>query len=355
MHKALIWFLLHLLRCHSFLLSNHHQPQAKAATQSLQESQRCVQNVAEVSVGTAPEGDDDAPPNKSKRLLVHWKGEIKEGYGFHFRHVEFEGALAAVTGNKRQQVELKYENALEYNGQVEMVDQERVYFDESMQYVNGIGNIAHAIDAVQRCSLIHAAYQVISIEDSYRACAEAAVGNGGFSDMYTTGGGQNQEDTWCIGVRLYGDVATGSKVMRHGERSRSMKEERKALQDLDPLLSKLGGGVDLTNPACKIYLLNGLKGGKVALARRIAEGPQASIIGPSTRICVTSTPLCPIAAFTLCNIAGVRDGLSVLDPYAGSCTTLLAAAMIAPRSKNVGIEIAHSGLVNQPSPCDEGL
>ena len=36
-----------------------------------------------------------------------------------------------------------------------------------------------------------------------------------------------------------------------------------------------------------------------------------------------------------------------MDPYAGSCTTLLAAAMIAPDCETVGIEIAHSGLVNR--------
>ncbi len=36
-----------------------------------------------------------------------------------------------------------------------------------------------------------------------------------------------------------------------------------------------------------------------------------------------------------------------MDPYAGSCTTLLASAMIAPDSETVGIEIAHNGLVNR--------
>jgi tRNA G10 N-methylase Trm11 len=125
-----------------------------------------------------------------------------------------------------------------------------------------------------------------------------------------------------------------------------MKEERKALKDLTPLLSKFVGRVDLMNPDCNIYLFNGLKG-KVVLARRLAVGPPVSLIGPPTRICITNTPLCPIAAYSLCNIAGVRKDLSVLDPYAGSCTTLLAAAMIAPGCKTVGIEIAHDGIVNR--------
>jgi tRNA G10 N-methylase Trm11 len=49
----------------------------------------------------------------------------------------------------------------------------------------------------------------------------------------------------------------------------------------------------------------------------------------------------------LCNVAGVKDGSTILDPYAGSCATLLAAAMITPTCRAVGIEIAHNGLVNR--------
>jgi tRNA G10 N-methylase Trm11 len=55
----------------------------------------------------------------------------------------------------------------------------------------------------------------------------------------------------------------------------------------------------------------------------------------------------PIAAFSLCNVARIRGDDRILDPYAGSCATLLAAAMIAPQSQTVGIEIAHNGLVNR--------
>jgi tRNA G10 N-methylase Trm11 len=72
-----------------------------------------------------------------------------------------------------------------------------------------------------------------------------------------------------------------------------------------------------------------------------------STMNPNTRICVTNTPLCPIAAFAMCNVAGVKDGSTILDPYAGSCATLLAAAMIAPTCRTVSIEIAHNGLVNR--------
>ena len=36
-----------------------------------------------------------------------------------------------------------------------------------------------------------------------------------------------------------------------------------------------------------------------------------------TRLCVTNTPLCPVTAFIMANLAGVRDGVTILDPYAG--------------------------------------
>ena len=60
-----------------------------------------------------------------------------------------------------------------------------------------------------------------------------------------------------------------------------------------------------------------------------------------------STPLCPIAAFSLCNVAGLRKDQTILDPYAGSGAILLAAAMIEPTCRSVGVEIAHDGLVNR--------
>ena len=49
----------------------------------------------------------------------------------------------------------------------------------------------------------------------------------------------------------------------------------------------------------------------------------------------------------MANMAGVRNGVTILDPYAGSCATLLAAAMLAPRAQTVAVEIAHNGLVNR--------
>ena len=71
-----------------------------------------------------------------------------------------------------------------------------------------------------------------------------------------------------------------------------------------------------------------------------------STIAPTTRKCVTSTPLRPSVAISMANIAKLQRDFNVLDPYAGSCSTLLAAAMVEPTCKTVGIERAHGGIVS---------
>lgn len=49
----------------------------------------------------------------------------------------------------------------------------------------------------------------------------------------------------------------------------------------------------------------------------------------------------------MCNIAGVMNGQTILDPFAGSCATLIASTMIAPNCTTVGIEIASDGYVDR--------
>jgi len=169
-------------------------------------------------------------------------------------------------------------------------------------------------------------------------------------------GKENQNATWCVRVRHYGEISGTKKEKRHGERARSMASERVALKALTPLLLTFGGGVDLVNPDCKLYVFDGVRtlwgsssnnnNNNKILARRIAVGPRISSIAPATRLCITNTPLCPIAAYLLCNAAGIQSGDALLDPYGGSCTVHLAAAMIAD-VRSVSIEIAHNGLVNR--------
>lgn len=51
--------------------------------------------------------------------------------------------------------------------------------------------------------------------------------------------------------------------------------EKDACIALKPMLLKFGGGVDLENPDCKVFVFDGIDGRK-ALGRKIAAGPRVS-------------------------------------------------------------------------------
>ena len=286
------------------------------------------------------------------RLIVHWKGEGVEGYSMQFRHWEFAGALEAVAGSQllRHIGPLEFHNALDYAGLADMPTPKLLRFNAAMQYLDMdkfAGNVplAQFIRAAKRCSLVHALYLAVADGHTYDDLAAMALQNGGFDDMRPGQG--NQDAKWDVRVREYSGIGT-EKERRHGDRTRSVSSEKEALTALAPLLRTFGGGVDLKNPDCKIYVMNGMKGDRSkVLARRVAVGPRISVMAPVTRLCVTNTPLCPIAAYTMCNVASIRANQYILDPYGGSCAILLAAALIENSIKSVSIEIAHNGLVNR--------
>mmetsp|Transcript_24041 Transcript_24041/g.50211 ORF Transcript_24041/g.50211 Transcript_24041/m.50211 type:complete len:579 (+) Transcript_24041:3-1739(+) len=230
------------------------------------------------------------------------------------------------------------------------------------------------INTIRRCSLIRTAFRIASEGETYDRLATCALKNGSFLDMIE--GGSNEDCTWSLRLRRYGSGEAASstqdgdkikanncnnktakqrmKVARYGKNVRSpLKDEKDAILSMAHLVARFKGKVCLANPDCKIYLLEGLqnrltsrrgeenknatadnnsrgKTGTMFLARVIAQGPKTSIYAPKTRICVTTTPLCPLASFTLSNIAQLSriSNPAVLDPFAGSCATLLAAAHI---------------------------
>jgi tRNA G10 N-methylase Trm11 len=203
------------------------------------------------------------------------------------------------------------------------------------------------VRTAHRCSLVHAIYEVVARGNTMESLAATALSASALHDMYR--GKENANASWCLRVRHFGTSA-GDKHerMRVGEQTaRSMEKERAALHFLKPLLMQVGGRVDLHAPDAMLCVLDGLSNNKVVLARRLATGPRVSIMNPNTRICVTNTPLWPIAAYSMCNIAGIRAHDAILDPYAGSASILLAAALIEPTIQSVGIEIAQDRLVNR--------
>lgn len=298
-----------------------------------------------------------------------------EGYSLQFRQLEFVGALAAITNTPAHTIEsrLSFENAMsmeDNNNDDSNRSEEHTKrmlpktkldaFNEATQYIvlnNTVNDKEHAdtlqssfhstrpnvvitndilCQAVQRCSLVHALYRVI-----------AFVADGSYNDLNKAAMAAKEppfakNESWRLRVRHF------QQQIRYGARARSMQRERTALQALDPFLATLGGKVRLDNPDWSIYIFDSLRStNDKLLTKRIARGPRVSVIAPNTRICVTNTPLCPLAAFTMVNVASIRSNHAVLDPYAGSGAILLAAAMVAPSSRTVGIEIAHNGVVNR--------
>ena len=241
----------------------------------------------------------------TKKFLIHWRGEKDVGYSKPFRRLEFENALAAeiesrtvsetTSALKSYLPVIKFENALNYTGNETMTDMNIEHFNEAMQFVSfsRVESISSAVlkdtivRAIERCSLVHAFYEIVASSTTLDDLAELAIRDGGFSDLYK--GGTNEKATWCFRARMYSAseapenrLAKG-RGKRYSSRTRSMKIERDGLQALKDLLILFGGKVNLENPDCKVYIFDGLEdeinGARVAkkiLTRRIASGPKVS-------------------------------------------------------------------------------
>ena len=273
------------------------------------------------------------------QILIHWKGEFEKNYSVPFRQLEFLNALAAVL-QVTETPKLDFINALDCHPDLLFGQEQVQLYNEAMQYIiyNETQIPRQAMyKATQRCSLVHAMYQIVAMGKDHEELTNKALLDSGdsFADLQQQNGNTT---SWCVRARNYGPDTLG----RHSHKARSMSLEQKILVTLTPLLSTFTGPVNLSHPDAKIYVFDGLLGDSpTVLARRAAVGPITSSISPRTRICITNTPLPPMAAYTMCNLARIQNGQTILDPYAGSCTILLAAAMMAPHCRTVGIEIAH--------------
>ena len=316
---------------------------------------------------------------RNKRILIYWRGEALEDYSKDFRLLEFTGALRAVLeGRCWSQDEqalgldlstlgdsITFTNALVCSDEAakDMSEREVDLFNSSLQYLEfacpsdddamASASFADMISlddlkkTVERCSLVNSIYQIGALEQTYEELNSKTESSGTFADLIN--GDNGTEKKWRFRLRYFGSEG-GRKGSRFGNRTtRSVKRERDALSSLEPLLAQFGGKVDLESPDVNVVLFEGIgqEGKEMALTRHLGSGPQISVMNPNTRVCVTNTPLCPIAAYSMCNIARVGPKQAILDPYSGSCATLLAATLIEPTVKCVGVEIAHDGLVNR--------
>ena len=256
----------------------------------------------------------------SRKFLIHWRGEKDVGYSKPFRRLEFQNALSAelesqtaptpptpksnssaseATGFKVEigGTIMQFKNALNYTGNETMTDSLIEHFNEAMQFVSFSSDKSNTpavtkdmvIRAVERCSLVHALYEIVASSDELDDLAELAIQDGCFSDLYK--GGANEKATWCFRARMYSaselpdNSSNKGRGKRYSSRTRSMKIERDGLKALKDLLIQFGGNVNLEDPDCKIYIFDGLEdkidGALVSqkvLARRIATGPKVCFL-----------------------------------------------------------------------------
>ncbi|KAL3805897.1 hypothetical protein HJC23_007858 [Cyclotella cryptica] len=324
-------------------------------------------------------------PNK---YLIYWRGEHKEGYSQTFRHWEFLSALTATIADRHRTVNASqayqllqeatsFSNAFSFDPTkrhgldlMTSLHQAKL-FNEALQFLSFSNDscsiqsmitpeiVAHA---TKRCALIHSSYQVVADGMDYSELVDRSLKSRAFEAMFSGHSHSNTATTnstsksWSVRRQEY-SFAGNNDEPRFGKRTtRSPSKEKVALLALKPLLEKFGGTVDLKNPECQICLMEGLCDNKFhvkeeklykILGVKLASGAKHSVIAPNTRICKTNTPLCSISAHLLCNIAMIRGNHTVLDPFAGSAATLLAASRIASDVRTVGIEVLSDTLISR--------
>lgn len=286
--------------------------------------------------------------------VIHWRGEKEHGNSMQLRHVEFISALASVLEENSKvgvDPEVDFTAALSSDFEMasDMSDYEKYAYENAMQYFDdGDANFGNKnlIQAVSRSALIRSLFEIVAEGESYPELATNAFNSNNLDDLMKNG--SNSNASWRVRMRQYGGEAKIEKQKQYGKQMRSpMQEERQAISQMREIFIHFTGPVDLKNADVSLYIFEGLKGRKKVLARLLSRGAKTSAIAPNTRICVTNTPLCPLAAFTMCNVARVKPGFRIFDPFCGSCAILLASAMIEPSIKAVGVEIAHNGQVNR--------
>jgi hypothetical protein len=261
------------------------------------------------------------PPHPS--YVVQWRGEKDFRYvPPSLREAEFQGSLSTVT-------------PLPSSFKTDLVPGEPLFQTLTFQTLSAALPSDRVGQAAGRCATVRRVFRVLSeggslaelvspIPDPYRHAEERGPA----------------APTWSVRVRdLRGGRALGKR------RGHGRTHEAEALLALAPLTDLLEGAVCLKSPDVALHVLL-LPGGRFLLLRLLTSG-RGDLRGfdPAARGCVTATPLEPVAAFALANVARAspRAG-AALDLYAGSCQALLAAAALGS-SRTVGIERANEWLV----------
>ena len=266
-------------------------------------------------------------------LYRHDRGEGIKGYSLPFRQLEFTNAMEAELFDSKEKVKIAFKDA-------EIYEDEMDDSYQNLQYIGSNKNISNRvwISTVERCCLVNALYEIIGVGDSYEELTASMLSSNKLKEYYR--GGSYANATWSLRIRQYNK----NKTNIH-----NMNERELVKTHLSLVFRKLGGRVSLRNPDCPFFLMVGLSEHdyftkQLVMVQKLAEGVSTSVLSPNTRLVRTTTPLDTISSYLLCNLGKVVKSMSshcrILDPFAGSCTTLLAASLItASNCQTVGIDI----------------
>ena len=240
---------------------------------------------------------------------------------------------AEISVSKEKELKITFTDAQIYEDEM----------DDSYQSLQFIGTNRYIsnrewISTVERCCLVNALYEIIGVGDSYEELTASMLSSNKLNQFYR--GGSYTNATWSLRIRQY----SKNKNIIH-----SMNERELVKTTLSKVFQKLGGKVSLRNPDCPLFLMVGLSEHhnftkQLTMVQKIAQGVATSTLSPNTRLVRTTTPLDTISSYLLCNLGKVIKSVSrpcrILDPFAGSCTTLLAASLITSSNcQTVGIDI----------------
>ena len=267
--------------------------------------------------------------------ILHWRGEGGVNYSRDLREGELINAMAVEglpdlcrAGEKRWNRDLGLEDLVNSD----MLQATAKHIPPK---------------AVSRCALVRSSFRILGIGDGTAKSAESAEEM--IHDIHFC-----ERSSWCVRVRDYRDPSkTLGKSGFKSPLSRGL--ERDVCEEIAAFTGHFPQRVNLKNPDLQFYVFL-LPGGTVAVTEKTGDGnPRLSEFAPNTRKCVTTTPLEPIAAFVMANLAQVSTTSNrVLDLYAGSCSTLLAAgSLINGATKLVGIERDNEWMVDFDKIIDD--
>lgn len=206
----------------------------------------------------------------------------------------------------------------------------------SLQYVHGIKDAEALRVVASRAVLVHAAYEIWGIGTTLTACAEAANAMADADPRFAPfleGKGKR----WAARCLVFGEVCG---------RRKSLSDLPQKLEAFRPLLERLPGRVDLKRPELHLTLLEdgdaaqGEPLHRVFLARELCRGAHGKTqkLSLKRRGYVTTTSMDAKTSLVMANVAGLREGDRVLDPFAGSGGLLLAAAEMGA-GVTVGVDV----------------